>query len=431
MLITKPKIVFHNVKPLTIQLTRTVFKFGFEELSIPDPDKVANELHNDRLGPCTILISGSQSCSEILSGVITSGLASGQLYVVQVSNGTVSKQCPTSPRFFLVDGQSDDSLSDFIRICFDIRTSLILNDVQLLTGNLINCYETLYDTEPDHRKRVHRYLTSASALIGAGAIAIFTLDTDLQTFSVELSTYNFPIDSVPRSYIEDKCTFLDGTATFSGQLTLDSIPTLSKSTLSSRVAIFTFKLFGVPGFVLFSLENAVDGGLVWYFCSYVAREIYHLLRSRELRSQYDTLKALTEINPLQSDPREVLWQMLSTIKKHFGVDGVSLLECIGEEHDKLTFLKTYLHYGRCDEVTFTASHGFAHRSIVGNKALILERIVDDGCARMGIGIELEPTNLRPEAALTVKIPAILAPNTSDHEMSVMYFPLKHPSGINA
>ena len=299
-------------------------------------------------------------------------------------------------------------------------------------SDLLSYYEEVYSGEPDHFKRVQMFLDRSLDIVGADAISVFSLQGSLTDFVLDFGVGPPLFQTMSMHLIgglsefEDSCTTHTLTPVELSRLVPDEA---TRAQIGSLV-VSTFNLHGTPGFVLYVFGSRSHGDTLLQVCNFVSREVFHLLRAKELRSQYEVLRALSEIDVTQ-DSKEVLSQVFFRMRAFFGAHGVSIVEVVGQEEDRLKFLKKFLHHKRQEERTFLADQGLAHYSIVNKKALLVHEIVEDSNP-YGRCIEFDPERLTlGHAKKDVHIPTIVMQGTIEKEVSAMYFPLLREAGVLA
>jgi signal transduction histidine kinase len=323
---------------------------------------------------------------------------------------------------------ASQALTDCYR---NIRNGLELDYLKRSLTDLLSCYEMVYSNSVDQRHKIDTYMTHAREILRATALWVFDLQ-DVDTFVNVFSSGTGSVDRISKDAIEQLCEFKDScTTVFVHNITQRLHHAMQPATASTFGVLSTFKLNGVPGFILYVFPSPSTTDIPWHACNFVSREIFHLLRCGLLRSQHDTLRALSQVHTMRQDLKEVIWDVLRHLKEHFRADGATLVQALEQQRDKIAFSKTYIHYSRKDEDIFEASEGFAYYCITNRKALLISALTDEGGDRLGIGFEYSPDRVRPDGSHLIKLRSVMAPKTIERERCIMYVPLVIGTEIHA
>ena len=409
---------------------------GFQETSYLRKENEANTFISDlKLFPGKVFISTSSSLihSDRIGKALKQALDIPTFHLILWDD--CLKEMPSltpNPRVHLIRAKQKEvgAVDDFIHHIYWIKASLEFMWLRTKVAETLLCYEEAYSTRIDgeHKtQRVELFIKALAGVLSTQSIQVFLLHSNGKEFyeGVGIGTPGFAC--VSRSSIEGLFSFNNTTETYlvTQSQFKEILPKESKRKKPlGSVVLSTFNLEGIPGFFLYMFESKYNDDLVWQACSISSREIFHLLRAKEINSRYDTLKALTEIKNSHLEKREVLWRVVSCLEKHFGADGVSILEVVNSEGATLHFHKTFIHVQREDQDSFPTDNGYAHYCVTNKKALLLPENFPDEDPPYGIAQEFDPDlNSLDKPKEGKRIDAIVAPNTIENEKSLMYFPL--------
>src|SRR5205085_6756156 len=134
---------------------------------------------------------------------------------------------------------------------------------------------------------------TAYEILRATSISVFALQ-GVDEFAIETSSGLPPFTSLKYAKVSALIEFTQTCVTSAADSILRAIGNVTSLDRLSSI-ISTFVLDGVPILILYIFPRfrQIDASL--RACGFVSREIFHLLRSSELRLRYETMKSLTEI----------------------------------------------------------------------------------------------------------------------------------------
>lgn len=370
-----------------------------------------------------------------LSPMVEAAVDSGTFHVIVTGTQEQTNKLVTlssNPNVHFVLSDKENFGNAFLHHCHEVKFAL---DLLALSSNLSAIsqhYEDAYSHASTNPARLQAFLDRSREILGADSISVLMLHGGVSEFVALACAGPAPVGSVPRSSMESIVQFRDvcSTVPISEKLLRSAVGSSEWSQPSASILISTFRSHGVPGFILYTFAQPPKNRLRYQECSFVSREIFHLLRSTELRSQYETLKSLTEIEHSPLGVKESIWQILLRLKAYFTCDGVSIVELTGIEGNKFRFVKTFIHHTRKEEDSFLAEKGFACECILNKKALLINEIRLDNPPR-GICVEFDPDRLDLQHASETTIETVIAPKTIENEQSVMYYPLRRGADVIA
>jgi len=326
----------------------------------------------------------------------------------------------------LVNKGDEGAKDAFTHHCYAIKTQLEHLWLKRRFMDMLDYYEDVYSGEVQHKQRVRKFVQRVRDVLGAESVSVFLLNPASNEFVSESYAGDGSPKAVPAAGIRELFEFRDACVT--STLSESQAVSLLKQKglgekLSGTVVLATFRLYRLPGLILYLFGRKRHDTLLWDACNFASREIFHLLRSKELRSQYQTLNSLVKVENLHLGRPKAVWQILKPLKDHFGAEGVSILEVKEREGNRLILLKTFIHYEGKDVDTFPADEGLGHHSISRNKAMLITDIVEQDAVPWALGLEFDPNCLEVDEGKRVKIRAIVPPGSVEKERSVIYFPL--------
>lgn len=382
-----------------------------------------------------ILISTSKALSESpqLQLKIEQALLipTFNLILFQTGDLAVSPTIHDNHRVHFVTSDQD-AVADLMHHFHGIRSLLYSFWVETSTNYILNSYEEIYTAQTEYEEKINDFITAIAQEVSAKSIRLFLLRSDGELFLPAGGVGYPPIQSLAADVAIDAVRFEDACLTYTMsspelQRILSSLP--ASATMPKSVVLSTFRLESDLGFILYSFDHGYHPVLMWQICSIGSREIFHLLRSNEIRSQYRTLRSLTMIHDLDSDKRQALGEALGHLQRFFGSSSVAIVEKVPVEDGNYEFEKTYFENTRIKHDSFPSGKGFADYCVNNNKALLITQTVRDGSPGYGVGIALNPDHVSLHDAEAVKIDFVLAPRSVEREHSLVYFPLKQGEEI--
>jgi signal transduction histidine kinase len=307
----------------------------------------------------------------------------------------------------------------------NIKSSLDSYWLYAKATDILHLYEDSYMTESESSKKVLSFLESVAKVIPARSINIFLLQIGAKSFARETGVNAPPFESIPASVVQELFEFSDTCLTYivpphQLERMLERTPATAQD---GTTFVATFRYEGILGFIVYDFELCTNLGLVRALCTITSREIFHLYRSAQLRSQHKTLKAISEIGGLDAEKREVLYKILFQLKSHFHADGVAVVELVIDEDGKPGFEKTYFDRAR-KGVEPLPYKGFAQHCVANGRALLITDVIERDERPFGVGFEFDPDRLGVDQGKEVRIDTFRAPHASEDEKSLMYFPFR-------
>jgi signal transduction histidine kinase len=332
----------------------------------------------------------------------------------------------------IISAASNDQFVEAAHHFHGIKASLDSFWLYAKISDVLSLYESAYLRGLDYKNRIQYFLEHLLRINQASSVTVFFLQNGAQDFYIETGYGPPSLSSVPRAVVEDLFEFDDTCITYIVQTGTDKLLFSNSSSEPSEITIIsTFKLDAIPGFVVYRFKEPVNEILLKALCNVSSRELRHLYRSKHIRSQYETLKALTEIEELDDEKRNVLFKILFNLKRHFGADGVAIVELIPGPGKQLNFEKTFIERARKGVDAFPGDRGFAHHCVLNKKALLINDAFVEGNTPIGIGYEFDPDRLGIDQGKKVKINSLRAPHASEDEKSIMYFPIRRGNVLGA
>lgn len=315
-----------------------------------------------------------------------------------------------------------------------IKSVLDLQWLYAKASDAVRLYEEIDSQELDHQKKVHLFLEKLIKIIEAHSITIYRLDYDALSFIKEVGIGAPVFTSISTEDIEasfgfdESCnTYMIAAEDWAGNLGSAQLPEPPLLTCM----LSTFIVDSDPMFVVYTFDNFSNGILLRSLSNITSRELLHLYRFSQLKSQYKIMKSLSEIDNLSTEKQQVLFKILFYLKSYFGADGVAILELLLDRNNQIEFEKTYLERARKGTDTFRGTKGFAHQCVMKNKALLINELFTEGPHPYGIGLEFDPDKLKTGQGKQVKIETLRAPQAAEDEKSLMYFPFRYGNKTGA
>ena len=315
-----------------------------------------------------------------------------------------------------------------------IKSILDLQWLYAKASDAVRLYEEIDAQELDHQKKVYVFLEKLIKINEAQSINIYRLDYDAQSFIKELGIGTPIFTSISTKDIEasfdfgETCnTYIIAANHWGGKLGSAQLP----EPPSLTCILSTFIVDGDPMFAVYAFDSFSNEILLRSLCNITSRELLHLYRFSQLKSQYKIMKSLTEIDNLGVEKQQVLFKILFYLKSYFGADGIAIVELLRDRNNQIEFEKTYLERARRGTDTFRGTKGFAHHCVMKKKALLITEVVTEGDILYGLGLEFDPEQLKTGHGKKVKIETLRAPQAAEDEQSLMYFPFKYGQKIGA
>jgi signal transduction histidine kinase len=314
----------------------------------------------------------------------------------------------------------------------NIKSSLDSYWLYAKATDILRLYEDSYMAATEPPKKVLSFLESVAQIIPARSINIFLLQIGGESFARETGANAAPFEAIPASVVKGLFEFDDTSLTYI--VTLHQLERMSEpgvaTTQDGATLLSTFRYEGILGFIVYNFEPFTNLGLIRALCAITSREIFHLYRSAQLRSQHGTLKAISEIGGLDAEKREVLYKILFHLKSYFHADGVAVVELVMDEDGEPRFEKTYIERAR-KGVEPLPYKGFAEHCVANGKALLITETFEMGGQLFGAGVEFDPDRLGVDQGKEVRIDTFRAPHASEDERSLMYFPFRFGESAGA
>jgi signal transduction histidine kinase len=435
-MIPNTRFGFCGVEDYVVQQLAKVFGVN-QNLSLPLPDAAATLRFMSEGGfgyPAgkILLIGGDFLDANVdCYKSIKEALTDPTFHSVLLNNGSdqlKNLRLQEHPNLHVIDLSAPDAVSDLTHHLHEIKSSIEFIWLNAKVSDILGNYERIYVDQIDHSKRIQKFIDCLIGILKARSVHVYLLDGSTKSFQSRYHSGEALCASIRKQNLEDYFEFSDTCYTYRVPSAFKEKAGLLKSkALDPLIVLSTFKLFTVPGFIAFVFDPLYDEALMRELCAVGAREIFHLLRAKLIRSQYDCLKSLTEITNIDESKREVLWKVLERLKDHFQVNGFSIVELVVSEDGTKFFEKTYIHYGLKDFDKFPEKESFVQYCVSTGKALIInETNIPD---KYGVGFAFDPDCITPETAERVRLNTLVAPKGDENEVSLMFFPLKQGDRI--
>jgi len=425
------KFGIHNVPEPVQPLIAAIFGLGNnvqELVALADVDEFVEDPEypiGKVLVANTKLLDRSKGLRDKLD--IALRFATFHLIVIQTDDGDIAKSVFENPNVHLIRHDHDYS-SQLMHHLYGLKGTLESFWLRTTVSYIMNCYEQSYSMEVGHPEKLEDFILGVVEEVRAESLHIFFLQIASNGFIPEIGYGNPAIGSVPLGLVNDLFRFDETCLTY--MPSSPELQTLKRKLFPNGetdhvLVLTTFKLDGDPGLILYSFAQRFDPGFMWPTCSFASRELFHLLRSKEVRSQYETLKMLTMVQHLESGKRETLWETLSYLQRHFCAEGASLVEKLPtEDGEGYKFEKTYIHRSQKGYEPFEGGKGLADYCISKNKALLIVDSLHNHTPPHINCVQFEPHLISAGLGEKVQIEYVITQKTVEAELCMMYFPLK-------
>ncbi|MCX6148939.1 MAG: HAMP domain-containing sensor histidine kinase [Ignavibacteriales bacterium] len=297
--------------------------------------------------------------------------------------------------------------------------------------NLISYYEEARK-EINQEIKINKFLNKSFKEIDSLFIAVIRSENIPGIYSINTSAGLIKMDFelITKKYINELDEALTkNESLFVSEELLPGLTNNIRTSYNGKILYYVTKfiLNGVYSYIIYVFPK--DDMVKCFISSYelCSREIFHLMRHITVQQEYENLKTLTQIENIHREKDDVLYDVIKILNNFFNANGISILEVVKEENNKLYFRKIYKHYERGIETEYFSSNNcLTYHCIKNNKAFFITKTFDDLTCE---AIQFNPNNISFENWEKVKLNFIITPKTIEDEKSVMYYPLIK-SGIN-
>jgi signal transduction histidine kinase len=320
---------------------------------------------------------------------------------------SVPQEQRSHPRIHTVTGSRETRHHHLKNVAAQLQ-SRWLNSV---LRDIVVAYDEMFPSSEEYRARASEYAARVRKITHAEAVGVFILRPT--------AGYYLPI-------IADGALIPLPAADTSGDM--ESLLTMLRATdgfARLQWAVAPFLVHGIPGFVFVSFEEAFPEQVIRSICTVSAREMVHLYRAQSVRTEYDTLRQITELQNLTEDKDLAVEELLNILQKHFNADGVSWLELIDRDGDKLKLEKSFVHFRRhAKKLPITLDKGLTHRAITSGNACVAARFSWDGAGHpFAHGMEFELNDLTAGHGTKLVLETLEVPGTYENELSMAVVPV--------